>query len=35
MSIGNPYAFQGRRFDSETGLYYYRNRYYNATLVFS
>jgi len=27
--IGNPYMFTGRRFDSETGLYYYRARYYD------
>jgi len=27
--IGNPYMFTGRRFDIETGLYYYRARYYN------
>lgn len=25
--IGNPWRFQGRRFDSETGFYYFRNRY--------
>ncbi len=25
----NPYLFTGRRFDTETGLYYYRARYYN------
>jgi RHS repeat-associated protein len=25
----NPYMFTGRRFDYETGLYYYRARYYN------
>jgi len=25
----NPYMFTGRRFDIETGLYYYRARYYN------
>ncbi|MHC4498163.1 MAG: RHS repeat domain-containing protein [Planctomycetota bacterium] len=25
--IGNPYFFNGRRFDDETGLYYYRTRY--------
>ena len=24
----NPYMFTGRRYDSETGLYYYRARYY-------
>jgi RHS repeat-associated protein len=27
-SIGNPYMFTGRRYDSEAGLYYYRARYY-------
>jgi len=27
--IGNPYMFTGRRFDSETGLYYYRAIYYD------
>jgi RHS repeat-associated protein len=30
--IANPYTFTGRRFDEETGLYYYRNRYYHAQL---
>lgn len=25
----NPYTFTGREFDSETGLYYYRTRYYD------
>jgi RHS repeat-associated protein len=25
----NPFLFTGRRYDSETGLYYYRARYYN------
>ncbi|MBU1043863.1 MAG: hypothetical protein KJ915_05635, partial [Candidatus Omnitrophica bacterium] len=30
--IGNPYMFTGRRFDQETGLYYYRARYYNSEL---
>jgi RHS repeat-associated protein len=25
----NPFLFTGRRFDAETGLYYYRARYYN------
>ncbi len=29
-TVGNPYAFQGRRLDSETGLYYYRHRYYDS-----
>ena len=28
-SVGNPYLFTGRRYDSETGQYYYRARYYN------
>ncbi|OHB61144.1 MAG: hypothetical protein A2167_04720 [Planctomycetes bacterium RBG_13_46_10] len=26
----NPFMFTGRRFDFETGLYYYRARYYNS-----
>ena len=28
----NPYTFTGRRLDPETGLYYYRARYYHPTL---
>ena len=28
-AIGNPYMFTGRRYDRETGLYYYRARYYD------
>jgi len=28
-SLGNPYLFQGHRFDAETSLYYLRNRYYD------
>lgn len=28
-AIGNPYAFTGRRFDVETGNYWYRTRYYD------
>jgi len=28
--LTNPYLFTGRRFDLETGLYYYRARYYNS-----
>ncbi len=31
-SIGNRYYFTGRELDSETGLYYYRNRYYDSSL---
>ena len=27
--IGNPYMFTGRRYDLETGFYYYRARYYD------
>jgi len=27
--IGNPYMFTARRYETETGLYYYRARYYN------
>lgn len=29
---GNPYFFTGRRLDDETGLYYYRERYYSPQL---
>ena len=28
-ALDNPYMFTGRRFDDETGLYYYRARYYS------
>ncbi|MBA7658533.1 hypothetical protein ES703_66489 [subsurface metagenome] len=31
-SLGNPYLFTGRRYDSETGLYYYRARYYKPSI---
>lgn len=31
-SVGNPYMFTGRRLDKETGLYYYRARYYSPRL---
>ena len=31
-NVGNPYLFTGRRYDNETGLYYYRARYYSADL---
>lgn len=29
-TIGNPYLFTGRQLDEETGLYYYRARYYDC-----
>lgn len=28
--VGNPYLFTGRELDEETGLYYYRARYYDG-----
>ena len=31
-SLGNPYGFTGREYDAETGLYYYRARYYDPGL---
>jgi RHS repeat-associated protein len=31
-SAGVPFKFTGRRLDPETGLYYYRARYYSASL---
>lgn len=31
-AINNPYTFTGREFDSETGLYYYRARYYDSSI---
>jgi RHS repeat-associated protein len=31
-TITNPFQYTGREFDSETGLYYYRTRYYNTEL---
>ncbi|MCG2711361.1 MAG: DUF6531 domain-containing protein [Candidatus Omnitrophica bacterium] len=31
-AIGNSYGFTGRRLDTETGLYYYRARYYDPAL---
>jgi RHS repeat-associated protein len=30
--VGNPYLFTGRTYDAETGLYYYRARYYDPRL---
>jgi len=31
-SIGNRFMFTGREFDNETGLYYYRTRYYKPSI---
>ena len=31
-SVDNSYTYTGRRYDKETGFYYYRNRYYHAQL---
>jgi len=31
-AIGNPYFFTGQRFDPETGLHYFKNRYYSTVL---
>ncbi|MFH1146227.1 MAG: RHS repeat-associated core domain-containing protein [Pseudomonadota bacterium] len=31
-AIGNSYMFTGREFDKETGIYYYRARYYSPQL---
>lgn len=31
-STGQPYRYTGRRYDPETGLYYYRARYYSPEL---
>ncbi len=31
-AYGNPYMFTGRRYDAESGLYYYRARMYNPKL---
>ena len=31
-NYANPYTYTGRRWDSETGLYYYRARYYHPAL---
>ncbi len=30
--FGNPYMFTGREYESETGLYYYRARFYNPAI---
>jgi RHS repeat-associated protein len=31
-SVGNPFLFTGREFEGETGLYFYRARYYDPKL---
>jgi RHS repeat-associated protein len=31
-SSGNPFRFQGKRLDAETGLYYFNNRYYRSDI---
>jgi len=31
-ATGNPLLFQGQRYDTESGLYYFRNRYYSPLL---
>ncbi|TXH05496.1 MAG: RHS repeat-associated core domain-containing protein [Nevskiaceae bacterium] len=31
-ATGNPFRYTGRRLDAETGLYYYRARYYSTSL---
>lgn len=31
-SIGNAFTYTGQRYDEESGLYYYKNRYYSAKL---
>jgi RHS repeat-associated protein len=30
-AVGNPYLHDGRRYDSDTGLYFYRTRYYDPS----
>ncbi len=30
--VGTTFGFTGQRYDAETGLYYYKNRYYSPTL---
>jgi len=31
-SIGNPITYTGQRYDADTGLYYYKNRYYSPKM---
>ena len=32
VTLPNPYTYTGREFDEETGLYFYRARYYDANM---
>jgi len=32
VATGNPYLFQGQRYDSDAGMYYFRNRWYHPVL---
>ncbi|MCA9187518.1 MAG: RHS repeat-associated core domain-containing protein [Planctomycetales bacterium] len=32
LRVDNPYTYTGRRLDTETGMHYYRNRYYHPQL---
>lgn len=32
LTTGTPFRYTGRKYDAETGLYYYRARYYSPTL---
>ena len=31
-TVANPFRYTGREFDSETGLYFYRARYYDTAV---
>jgi len=31
-TLGNPFRYTGREFDPETGIYFYRSRYYDAVV---
>ncbi len=31
-AVINPHTYTGREYDAESGLYYYRARYYNPTI---
>jgi len=31
-TLANPFRYTGREFDAETGLHFYRARYYDSTL---